>query len=77
MWSADTGQRSVVPGSLDELETAIRRGFFDSAEDALERAVDRRERIEATEGDGPGGSPIDEYIQLAGERGKEKEKPAA
>ncbi len=64
-------------GLFDELETAIRRGFFDSAEDALERAVDRRERIEATEADGPGGSPIDEYIQLAGERGKEKEKPAA
>jgi DNA sulfur modification protein DndC len=64
-------------GLFDELEAAIRRGFFDSAEDALERAVDRRSRIEATEGDDLAGTPIDEYIQLAAGGSKEKEKPRA
>jgi DNA sulfur modification protein DndC len=45
-------------GLFGELEKAIRRGSYESEEDALDRAVDRRERLAAATP-----TPVDDYIQ--------------
>lgn len=45
-------------GLFGELEKAIRRGSYESEEDALDRAVDRRERLS-----GITLTPVDDYIQ--------------
>lgn len=45
-------------GLFGDLEKAIRRGSYESEEEALDRAVDRRERLAAATP-----TPLDDYIQ--------------
>lgn len=59
-------------GLFEELEKAVRRGFYVDADDALERALDRRERFSEAV---PDATPMDEFIQAV-EPGVEEEHAA-
>lgn len=52
-------------GLFSSLEKAIRRGFYDDEADALERALDRRGRLDTVRAETEG-TPLDEFIHYVG-----------
>lgn len=59
-------------GLFEELERAIRRGFYEGEEDALERALKRRDRLADLRDHVPGDveTPLDPYIRPAQSRSR-------